>query len=143
MKRLSQIIILITAAVLLQGCAKATEFLPFDGPSNVTSQEQTVVLKPLKKNADFRLTYVHSFIHDVTSPDYPLIEDAHVEESPEGCWTGDWFELRKEGNVLVIHFYENETPYERGITISGEEITGRQWNNPMVDIEIRQASMEQ
>ncbi len=143
MKRLSQIILLLTAVVLLQGCAKRTEFLLFDGLRNVTNQEQTVVLKPLK-NADFRLTYVQAYIHDVTPPDYQLIEDVYIEESPEGCWTGDWFEMRKDGNELVIHFYENESPYERVLVILGEKITGRQWNNPMVDIEIRQAaSMEQ
>lgn len=53
MKRLSQIILLLTAVVLLQGCAKATEFLPFDGPNNVTSQEQTVVLKAAKEERRF------------------------------------------------------------------------------------------
>lgn len=102
------------AAVALSSCVKVGDtFLRFDGPSEVSAEEQELTYVP-SKQAEMAFEAAHWTVFDAPSDQLPT--EGNVEPASAQEITGDWFEVYfKDGNVIV-ELDANEG-YKRQLTV--------------------------
>lgn len=90
----------IVAAIVLSSCVKVGDtFLRFDGPSEVSAEEQELTYVP-SKQADMSFEVAHWTVFDAPSDQVPT--EGNVEPTSAQEITGDWFKVYfKDGNVMV------------------------------------------
>ena len=88
------------AAIALSSCVKVGDtFLRFDGPSEVSAEEQELTYTP-SKSAEMSFELVSWTFFDAPSDQVPTEGTLEATNSKE--ITGDWFKVYfKDGNVMV------------------------------------------
>ena len=102
------------AAIALSSCVKVGDtFLRFDGPSEVSAEEQELTYVP-SKQAEMAFELVSWTFYDAPSDQVPTEGTLEATNSKE--ITGDWFKVYfKDGNVIV-ELDANEG-YKRQLTV--------------------------
>lgn len=111
---MKRIFAFIVAAIALSSCVKVGDtFLRFDGPSEVSAEEQELTYVP-SKQAEMAFELVSWTFFDAPSDQVPTEGTLEATNSKE--ITGDWFKVYfKEGNVMV-ELDANEG-YKRQLTV--------------------------
>ena len=111
---MKRIFAFIVAAMALSSCVKVGDtFLRFDGPSEVSADEQELTYVP-SKQADMSFEVAHWTVFDVPSDQVPT--EGNVEPAGAQEIIGDWFKVYfKDGNVMV-ELDANEG-YKRQLTV--------------------------
>ena len=104
----------IVAAMALSSCVKVGDtFLRFDGPSEVSAEEQELTYVP-SKQAEMAFEVAHWTVFDAPSDQLPT--EGNVEPAGAQEIIGDWFKVYfKDGNVIV-ELDANEG-YKRQLTV--------------------------
>ena len=104
----------VIAAIALSSCVKVGDtFLRFDGPSEVSAEDQELTYVP-SKQADMSFEVAHWTVFDAPSDQVPT--EGNVESTGGQEITGDWFKVYfKDGNVMV-ELDANEG-YRRQLTV--------------------------
>jgi hypothetical protein len=104
----------VIAAIALSSCVKVGDtFLRFDGPSEVSAEEQELTYVP-SKQAEMAFELVSWTFFDAPSDQVPTEGTLEATNSKE--ITGDWFKVYfKDGNVMV-ELDANEG-YKRQLTV--------------------------
>ena len=104
----------VIAAIALSSCVKVGDtFLRFDGPSEVSAEEQELTYVP-SKQAEMAFELVTWTFFDAPSDQVPTEGTLEATNSKE--ITGDWFKVYfKDGNVMV-ELDANEG-YKRQLTV--------------------------
>lgn len=102
------------AAVALSSCVKVGDtFLRFDGPSEVSAEEQELTYVP-SKQVDMSFEVAHWTVFDVPSDQVPT--EGNVEPAGAQEIIGDWFKVYfKDGNVMVD--LDANEGYKRQLTV--------------------------
>ena len=111
---MKRIFAFIVAAMALSSCVKVGDtFLRFDGPSEVSAEEQELTYVP-SKQAEMAFELVSWTFFDAPSDQVPTEGTLEATNSKE--ITGDWFKVYfKDGNVIV-ELDANEG-YKRQLTV--------------------------
>ena len=111
---MKRIFAFIVAAMALSSCVKVGDtFLRFDGPSEVSAEEQELTYVP-SKQAEMAFELVSWTFYDAPSDQVPTEGTLEATNSKE--ITGDWFKVYfKDGNVIV-ELDANEG-YKRQLTV--------------------------
>lgn len=111
---MKRIFAFIVAAMALSSCVKVGDtFLRFDGPSEVSAEEQELTYVP-SKQAEMAFELVSWTFFDAPSDQVPTEGTLEATNSKE--ITGDWFKVYfKDGNVMV-ELDANEG-YKRQLTV--------------------------
>ena len=111
---MKRIFAFIVAAIALSSCVKVGDtFLRFDGPSEVSAEEQELTYVP-SKSAEMSFEVAHWTVFDAPSDQVPT--EGNVEPTSAQEITGDWFKVYfKDGNVMV-ELDANEG-YKRQLTV--------------------------
>ena len=111
---MKRIFAFIVAAMALSSCVKVGDtFLRFDGPSEVSAEEQELTYVP-SKQAEMAFELVTWTFFDAPSDQVPTEGTLEATNSKE--ITGDWFKVYfKDGNVMV-ELDANEG-YKRQLTV--------------------------
>lgn len=111
---MKRIFAFIVAAMALSSCVKVGDtFLRFDGPSEVSAEEQELTYVP-SKQAEMAFEVAHWTVFDAPSDQVPT--EGNVEPTSAQEITGDWFKVYfKDGNVMV-ELDANEG-YKRQLTV--------------------------
>ena len=90
----------IVAAIALSSCVKVGDtYLRYDGPKEVSAEEQELTYTP-SKAAEMSLDLVSWAIYDAPSDQVPT--EGTLEATNSNEITGDWFKVYfKDGNVMV------------------------------------------
>ena len=104
----------IVAAIALSSCVKVGDtYLRYDGPKEVSAEEQELTYVP-SKQADMSFEVAHWTVFDAPSDQVPT--EGNVESTGGQEITGDWFKVYfKDGNVMV-ELDANEG-YKRQLTV--------------------------
>ena len=111
---MKRIFAFIVAAIALSSCVKVGDtFLRFDGPSEVSAEEQELTYVP-SKQAEMAFEVAHWTVFDAPSDQLPT--EGNVEPAGAQEIIGDWFKVYfKDGNVIV-ELDANEG-YKRQLTV--------------------------
>lgn len=111
---MKRIFAFIVAAMALSSCVKVGDtFLRFDGPKEVSAEEQELTYVP-SKQAEMAFELVSWAIYDAPSDQVPTEGTLEATDSKEVA--GDWFKVYfKDGNVMV-ELNANEG-YKRELTV--------------------------
>lgn len=108
---------------ILSGCAvgKDEAFLNFNNPEYITSEEQTLTLTPTNiNNGDYHIIDVSYVLNTV---DHQLVSQTEATyDEASGTFSSDRFTVVKQGNDVILHVLENETPYLVLIVIIADDI---------------------
>ena len=90
----------IVAAIALSSCVKVGDtYLRYDGPKEVSAEEQELTYVP-SKQAEMAFEVAHWTVFDAPSDQVPT--EGNVEPTSAQEITGDWFKVYfKDGNVMV------------------------------------------
>lgn len=102
------------AAVALSSCVKVGDtYLRYDGPKEVSAEEQELTYVP-SKQAEMTFEVAHWTVFDAPSDQLPT--EGNVEPAGAQEIIGDWFKVYfKDGNVMV-ELDANEG-YKRQLTV--------------------------
>ena len=111
---MKRIFAFIVAAIALSSCVKVGDtYLRYDGPKEVSAEEQELTYAP-SKSAEMSLDLVSWAIYDAPSDQVPT--EGTMEATDRTEITGDWFKVYfKDGNVMV-ELNANEG-YKRELTV--------------------------
>jgi hypothetical protein len=111
---MKRIFAFIVAAMALSSCVKVGDtFLRFDGPKEVSAEEQELTYVP-SKQAEMAFEVAHWTVFDAPSDQLPT--EGNVEPAGAQEIIGDWFKVYfKDGNVIV-ELDANEG-YKRELTV--------------------------
>lgn len=104
----------IVAAIVLSSCIKVgNTYLRYDGPKEVSAEEQELTYVP-SRQAEMSFEVAHWTVFDAPSDQLPT--EGNVEPASAQEITGDWFKVYfKDGNVIV-ELDANEG-YKRQLTV--------------------------
>ena len=104
----------IVAAIVLSSCIKVGDtYLRYDGPKEVSAEEQELTYVP-SRQAEMSFEVAHWTVFDAPSDQLPT--EGNVEPDSAQEITGDWFKVYfKDGNVIV-ELDANEG-YKRQLTV--------------------------
>ena len=104
----------IVAAIVLSSCIKVGDtYLRYDGPKEVSAEEQELTYVP-SRQAEMSFEVAHWTVFDAPSDQLPT--EGNVEPASAQEITGDWFKVYfKDGNVIV-ELGANEG-YKRQLTV--------------------------
>ena len=104
----------IVAAIVLSSCIKVGDtYLRYDGPKEVSAEEQELTYVP-SRQAEMSFEVAHWTVFDAPSDQLPT--EGNVEPASAQEITGDWFKVYfKDGNVIV-ELDANEG-YKRQLTV--------------------------
>ena len=104
----------IVAAIVLSSCIKVGDtYLRYDGPKEVSAEEQELTYVP-SRLAEMSFEVAHWTVFDAPSDQLPT--EGNVEPASAQEITGDWFKVYfKDGNVIV-ELDANEG-YKRQLTV--------------------------
>lgn len=111
---MKRIFAFIVAAMALSSCVKVGDtYLRYDGPKEVSAEEQELTYVP-SKQAEMAFEVAHWTVFDAPSDQVPT--EGNVEPTSAQEITGDWFKVYfKDGNVMV-ELDANEG-YKRELTV--------------------------
>ena len=111
---MKRIFAFIVAAIALSSCVKVGDtYLRYDGPKEVSAEEQELTYVP-SKQAEMAFEVAHWTVFDAPSDQVPT--EGNVEPTSAQEITGDWFKVYfKDGNVMV-ELDANEG-YKRQLTV--------------------------
>lgn len=111
---MKRIFAFIVAAIVLSSCIKVGDtYLRFDGPKEVSAEEQVLTYVP-SRQAEMSFEVAHWTVFDAPSDQLPT--EGNVEPASAQEITGDWFKVYfKDGNVIV-ELDANEG-YKRQLTV--------------------------
>lgn len=111
---MKRIFAFIVAAMALSSCVKVGDtYLRYDGPSEVSAEEQELTYVP-SKQAEMAFEVAHWTVFDAPSDQLPT--EGNVEPAGAQEIIGDWFKVYfKDGNVIV-ELDANEG-YKRQLTV--------------------------
>ena len=104
----------IVAAIVLSSCINVGDtYLRYDGPKEVSAEEQELTYVP-SRQAEMSFEVAHWTVFDAPSDQLPT--EGNVEPASAQEITGDWFKVYfKDGNVIV-ELDANEG-YKRQLTV--------------------------
>ena len=111
---MKRIFAFIVAAMALSSCVKVGDtYLRYDGPKEVSAEEQELTYVP-SKQAEMTFEVAHWTVFDAPSDQLPT--EGNVEPAGAQEIIGDWFKVYfKDGNVMV-ELDANEG-YKRQLTV--------------------------
>lgn len=111
---MKRIFAFIVAAIVLSSCVKVGDtYLRYDGPKEVSAEEQVLTYVP-SRQAEMSFEVAHWTVFDAPSNQLPT--EGNVEPASAQEITGDWFKVYfKDGNVIV-ELDANEG-YKRQLTV--------------------------
>ena len=96
---------------ILSGCAKGKyASLIFDNPKYITCEEQTLTLTPTNFNVDYHIKSA-LYILRSTNDNQRVSQTEATYDEDSGTFSTDRFTVVKQGNDVILHVLENETPY--------------------------------
>lgn len=102
---------------ILSGCARVDTCVLLDVPEYITYEEQTLTFTPQNKNkVGYCISNVRCIISTIDSQEISKIKATYDETS--GTFSTDMFTIVKQGNDVILHVLENETPYLVNIIFS-------------------------
>lgn len=112
---------------ILSGCAKGKDeaFQNFNNPEYITSEEQTLTLTPTNiSNGGYQITYACYYVLYIVDHQIVSKTEATYDEA-SGAFSSDRFTAVKQGNDVILHVLENETPYLVQIVLRAHDIDDR------------------
>lgn len=95
---------------ILSGCARSDEFLIFNNPEYITSEEQTLTFASTNSNGDYYIQSASYVLYTIDGLKYVSDTEAIYDEA-SGTFSTDRFTVVKQGNDIILHVTENESQY--------------------------------